>query len=156
MRRTALIGLCLQCAGCSFLFVQKPPSQAKPGELPDCTSAAYAPAVDTLGALYFVALAATVELFANVSVDGARAREGVGANGRALQAASLGLAVGEVASAAYGFHQTARCRRIEQAVQLELQRQAPPVPRRSGCTSELDCKAGRLCVQGRCSWPPAP
>jgi hypothetical protein len=111
---SALIVLATTSGGCSLAFVNGPPAAHKKMTFFGCTSSNAVPMVDT-------GLAALLALDA----VGLGTDSNTGATNRTSDEIGLGLMAAALGvSAAYGFHETARCR----DAQLDLLQRTPPGP----------------------------
>jgi hypothetical protein len=152
-------------SGCSYAWMRPVAADhhTQPGPI-RCTSSRLAPAADTYGVVQAVGMALAVEVLDGYNLHG-EGDEEVSDSGRAIQIVSLGAAAVYLASAIYGFGSADECsdekalsyrreiedRQFDEAAPV----QPPPAAPRPGCGSDADCKAGRLCLDGRCAWPPA-
>lgn len=145
MRRPyALVLLALAAAstsGCSWLFVTPPPEGHERMRYFDCTTSRVAPAFDVVGAGLYGLTGAVVA---------ASGEERIGLP-REAGFLYLGVAVVDVASAAYGFSATSRCEKAKSAMMERDDLRETHTW--SGCRSDVDCKGDRVCELGACVSP---
>jgi len=150
----------LVCSGCSYALMRPTPANHEQLEWVDCTSSRVAPVADGVGVVQGVGLALAIQVIDAYGVLGEGDGE-VGAEGRVMQVASLGAAAVYLASAIHGFGSAEECQRakelsnLRQLEQAKAEEREPVVPDLAtpGCRSALECKGGRRCVAGSCSWP---
>jgi hypothetical protein len=163
MRTYALaLGLAaaLVCNGCSYAFMRPAPAHPEQMEWVDCTSSRVAPVADGVGVVEGIGMALAIEVLASLDAD---ADDDIGTEARVMQVASLGVAGVYLASAIYGFRSAEDCEhakalsnlhQLEQVKAAELASptaMAPAPP--PGCQGDAECKGGRRCVAGSCTWP---
>lgn len=112
------LGLCLlTAAGCSWIFVQVPPSvPPPPGLPPTCTSSVVAPVADTAGAALF-GVSGAITAFTGLGITKdcepwCSAEKGVLI---ATGVVELGVATALAFSAGHGYSATAGCRDLKAA-----------------------------------------
>jgi hypothetical protein len=106
--------LTLLPAGCSFAFVDGPPSTHKQLPYFECTSSNVLPTVDAVvGGIYGVAAAATL-------IDSSSSSSSSYSNDRSDALLAGALAVVAVSSAVYGYHRTSSCREAKEQLMLRL------------------------------------
>jgi TolB-like protein len=135
-----VLGSAMTTTGCSFIWVTRPVPKEEAREYltpPPCTDSYWMPALDTAALALFGGFAT---YFASMSKEQYLAQESSSSsnpdpNGRFYAAASMGtLALTGLASAIYGYHYVAKCKKqepIERDPETSFARQrfpGPPVP----------------------------
>jgi hypothetical protein len=154
----------LPTAGCSWLFVNKPPKQPIPASPPiECTASVASPVIDTVIAVALAAGgAATIVLSeqnrpsscAPLAFCEINTMYTVG--GALLMAAAIPTAF----SAGYGFSKTSDCRLLKE-VQLAcvsgVETSCAALrgkPAGEDCTADIECGGGNICFRGTCNPKP--
>jgi hypothetical protein len=161
---TRILGACvpalaaaLLLQGCSFIFVDTPPTvhdASTPPSSIHCTTSAAAPVVDTVVAV-FEAVRTGIALGADDS-DYHSYPISRGAD----IAIGLGLTTLFTAAATYGYINTSKCSDVKEEAheppppRMMLYRPAPTL--RAFCSYDAQCKGDRICENGRCVSPPPP
>jgi hypothetical protein len=154
----------LPTAGCSWLFVNKPPEPPTPASPPiECTSSQASPVIDTIMA---VALAAGG--VATIAVSEGMRRNcsgwlsmcGVNTAATAGGAVLVAAAVPTAFSAAHGFATTSDCRTVKEAQLACLSGVEASCaalrgkPAGEGCAADIECEGGNICSRGTCESKP--
>jgi hypothetical protein len=154
----------LPTAGCSWLFVNKPPQQPIPASPPiECTASQASPVIDTAMA---VALAAGGVATIAVSEGARRNCSGwlsmCGLNTAASVSGALLLvaAVPTAFSAGYGFSKTSDCRLLKE-IQLAcvsgVENSCAALrgkPAGEDCSADIECGGDNICFRGTCNPKP--
>lgn len=146
-----LVALLTAISGCSWLFVDKPPTDVEKGEQVSCTESKKAPITDVV--LAAIMIISAVGIITNVDDTGATAAAGL----------YVGLGALFGVSAASGFMWTEKCAKLHDEYEesylaepppIRAPSKAPPAPRSGlkgeGCRADGSCEPGLGCHQGRC------
>jgi len=154
----------LPTAGCSWLFVNKPPQQPILASPPiECTASQASPVIDTVMA---VALAAGGVATIAVSEGARRNCSGWLSMCELNTAATVGgailvaAAVPTAFSAGYGFSKTSDCRLLKE-IQLAcvsgVENSCAALrgkPAGEDCSADIECGGGNICFRGSCNPKP--
>lgn len=154
LRRCFILLACLAALpGCSMLFVDGPPPDYAQRPYFDCTTSRLAPVTDTIFAAFYglggVAVAAAPSDF---EIDSSTRTS--------VAVVYIGWATFLAVSAVGGFNDTDACDAATDELNQRRSAQPPqwypngapqqqPVPN-AGCTTDVQCKMDRVCVQGVC------
>ena len=154
----------LPTAGCSWLFVNKPPQQPIPASPPmECTASVASPVIDTVVAVALAAGgAATIVLSEQQRPSSCPPLAFCEINtmytvgGALLMAAAIPTAF----SAGYGFSKTSDCRRLKE-IQLAcvsgVENSCAALrgkPAGEDCVEDVECVGGNICFRGSCNPKP--
>jgi hypothetical protein len=158
----------LPTAGCSWLFVNKPPQQPIPASPPmECTASVASPVIDTVVAVALAAGGAAIIVVStqNRSQHACTPSGTLGdcdlytygfAGGGLLMAAAIPTAI----SAGYGFSKTSDCRTLKE-IQLAcvsgVENSCAALrgkPAGEDCSADIECGGGNICFRGSCNPKP--
>jgi hypothetical protein len=149
-------------AGCSWLFVNKPPEPPTPASPPiECTASVAAPLIDTLAAA-LLAGAGVAGFIYGAQPDQCSGGCWFTLKSEAMAGAAVALAsaVPLAISAGYGFSKTSDCRLLKEA-QLAcvsgVEASCAALrgkPAGEDCTADIECGGGNTCFRGTCNPKP--
>jgi hypothetical protein len=160
--RTLGVLVSMLTSGCSFMFVNGAPSNHANLSDFDCVADHGAPAADVTGTVVTGILAAGLAAVDDDPSDPDGGEVGIG-----FPIAFGALAVLHLSSAVYGFANVRSCddakkqlairRDAQNKAQLQRIKQLEEqIAAGSGCGSDKECKADRICIDARCVSPPTP
>jgi hypothetical protein len=149
-------------AGCSWLFVNKPPEPPTPASPPiECTASVAAPLIDTLAAA-LLAGAGVAGFIYGAQPDQCSGGCWFTLKSEAMAGAAVALAsaVPLAISAGYGFSKTSDCRLLKE-IQLAcvsgVENSCAALrgkPAGEDCTADIECGGGNTCFRGTCNPKP--